>query len=284
MIAGCARAATISYLDLLTRPRPAPTKKIAYGPAPHQFGELWAPATPGLHPVVVMIHGGCWLASLPGAELMAYASEDLRRRGIAVWNLEYRRVGEPGGGYPGTFEDVGQAIDRLRVIAKAENLDLRHVVLVGHSAGGHLATWAAARRGLSRESPLWAVDPLPVAGVVSLAGINDLAAYRADGPGACGEPETVDRLVGADARRGRSVYADTSPAALIPIGVRQAVISGALDPIVPPRFGRAYAAKARAAGDPVQELAIDGAGHFELVDPTSAAWPAIAATIETMLK
>jgi acetyl esterase/lipase len=279
-----ARAAPISFAELLARPRPAPTGRIAYGPDPLQFAQLWSPAGKGPHPVVVMIHGGCWLASLPGVDLMAYISEDLRRRGIAVWNIEYRRVGGAGGGYPGTFQDVGWAIDHLRVIAGREGLDLRHVVLVGHSAGGQLGLWAAARHRLPRRDRLFTPDPLPVAGVVSLAGIDDLAAFRASGPGACGEPDTVDELVGAKVRRGVDVYADTSPAALVPIGARQAVISGALDPIVPPRFGHGYAARARAAGDAVQVMDIAGAGHFELIDPTSDAWRRIEPVIEAMLK
>ena len=279
-----ARAAPISFTELLARPRSAPTKQIAYGPAPPQYGQLWSPGGKGPHPVVVMIHGGCWLASLPGPELMAYLAEDLRRRGIAVWNIEYRRVGGAGGGYPGTFEDVGRAIDHLRGIARAENLDLRHVVVVGHSAGGHLAVWAAARGRLPRADRLFSADPLSVAGVVSLAGIDDLAAYRSSGPEACGGPATIDQLVGAGARRGQDVYADTSPAALVPIGVPQAVISGDLDPIVPTRFGRDYAAKARAAGDTVQVIDLPNAGHFELIDPSAPAWRRIEPVIEAMLK
>ncbi len=158
------------------------------------------------------------------------------------------------------------------------------MVLVGHSAGGQLGLWAAARHRLPKQDRLFAPNPLPVAGVVSLAGIDDLAAYRAGGPGACGEPDTVDELVGAKARRGVDVYADTSPAALVPIGARQAVISGARDPIVPPRFGHGYAAKAQAAGDMVQVMDIAGAGHFELIDPTSDAWRRIEPVIAAMLK
>jgi acetyl esterase/lipase len=283
-LAVSAYAAPISFSDLLARPRPAPTQVIAYGPGPMRFGQLWRPAGAGPHPVVVMIHGGCWLASLPGVELMAYAADDLRRRGIAVWNIEYRRVGGDGGGYPGTFQDVGLAVDHLRVMARAEHLDLRHVVAVGHSAGGHLALWAAARGRLLRQDRLFAPDPLPLSGVVSLAGIDDLAAYRASGLDACGGADTIDQLIDAAGRRGQAVYADTSPAAMLPIHMPQAIISGALDPIVPPRFGDGYAAKARAAGDPVRTATLPGAGHFELIDPRSEAWPHIAATIEAMLK
>jgi acetyl esterase/lipase len=283
-LGAAAHCAPISFADLLARPRPAASKVVAYGPDPQQFAQLWRPRTKGTYPVVVMIHGGCWQASLPGVELMAYLSEDLRRRGFAVWNIEYRRVGGTGGGYPGTFEDVGRAIDHLRIIARAENLDLRHVVLVGHSAGGHLALWAAARRRLPKGDPLFSPNPLPVSGVISLAGIDDLAAYRAGGPDACGGPDTIDQLVDASGRRGQDVYADTSPAALVPIGARQAIVSGALDPIVPPRFGQAYAEKAKAAGDKVQIMDIPAAGHFELIDPNSKAWKRIEPVIEAMLK
>ena len=282
--ASVVQAAPISFSDLLARPRPVPTKTVAYGTAPDQVAQLWLPDGKGSHPVAIMIHGGCWLASLPGTELMAYISEDLRRRGVAVWNIEYRRIGGAGGGYPGTFEDVGRAIDQLRAVAPVENLDLRHVVAVGHSAGGQLALWAAARPRLPRQGSLFNANPLPIHGVVSLAGIDDLAAYRADGPTACGGPDTIDRLVGAGNRGGQDPYADTSPAALLPLGVPQVIVSGALDPIVPTRFGDAYAAKAKSAGDPVQVLDVAGAGHFELIDPKAAAWQRIESAIETMLK
>jgi acetyl esterase/lipase len=98
---GPADAGPISFTDLLARPRPAATQRIHYGDAPSQFADLWLPSGDGVHPVVVMIHGGCWRADLPGLELMAYAAEDLRQHGFAVWNVEFRRLGEPGGGYPG---------------------------------------------------------------------------------------------------------------------------------------------------------------------------------------
>ena len=276
------RAGPISFSDLLGRARPLADHRIAYGPGPQQFGELWLPATPGPHKVVVLIHGGCWLADLPGLELMTYAAEDLKRRGFAVWNIEYRRLGHAGGGYPGTFQDVAHGVDSLRTLAPTYGLDLHRLVLVGHSAGGHLALWDAARPRLPKASPLAGGDPLPVTGVVTLAGIDDLEAYRSSGPDACGGPATIDQLIGAGQRGTADLYADTSPPALLPIGARQAIISGDLDPIVPARFGRDYAAKARAAGDAVQVIDIPGAGHFELIDPSSAAWKTIAPAIEQL--
>jgi acetyl esterase/lipase len=226
-----------------------------------------------------MIHGGCWRADLPGLELMSYAAEDLRQRGIAVWNVEYRRLGEPGGGHPGSFEDIANAIDWLRKLAKANRLDLGNIIAVGHSSGGHLALWAAARRRLSRSSPLYRDNPLPIRGVISLAGIGDLSKYRVEGPPACGGARVIDLLVGSKSRGPWDIFADTSPAEMLPIGVPQAIISGALDAIVPVVFGRAYAAKAAVAGDSVQEITITDAGHFELIDPESSAFDKVRSVI-----
>jgi acetyl esterase/lipase len=275
-----ANAAPLTYTDLLARKRPVATKRIQYGPLKQQFGDLYLPSGGGRHRVVVLIHGGCWLAQLPGLELMAYAAGDLRQRGNAVWSIEYRRLGESGGGYPGSFRDVADAIDSLRVLAKTYPLDLNHVVAVGHSAGGHFASWAAARARLPESSPLYRANPLPVARVVSLAGINDLKAYRNRGPGACGEPRTIDALVGYAHRSPFNIYTDTSPAELLPLGTPQTIISGALDPIVPAEFGIAYAGKAAAAGDRVNAVTVAGAGHFELIDPQSKAFEAVRAAIE----
>ena len=271
-------AAPISFRDLLARPRAKPTEIVHYAPGAHQFAELWLPKGHGPFQTVVLIHGGCWLAELPGTELMAYMAADLQANGYAVWSIDYARIGEPGGGYPGTYQDTGRAIDKLRSIAAAKGLDLKHLVVIGHSAGGHLALWAAARPKVAKESPIGSVDPLSIAGVVSLAGIGDLKAYRSDGPTACGGPDTIDAIAGAS--RGGDPYKDTSPAALVPLGVPQAIISGALDPIVPPKFGWDYAMAAAGAGDHVRQLTIEDAGHFELIDPTSAAWAKVKLEID----
>ena len=131
---------------------------------------------------------------------------------------------------------MAEGIDRLRLLSSSYALDLRHVVLVGHSAGGHLALWAAARGHLPKASLLHQPNPLLVAGVLSLAGIADLEAYRRAGPSACGGPATIDALVGRSSAAHRDVFADTSPARLLPLGVRYALISGGLDGIVPASF------------------------------------------------
>lgn len=267
--------ASSTYQELLTRPRPTPDRSIAYGKDGLQVGDLYLPKGTGVHPVIVLIHGGCWLAELPGRELMDPMVEPLRARGFAIWNVEYRRLGHEGGGYPGTFLDTANAIDELRALAPRYHLDLAHVVTVGHSAGGHLAVWAAARSRIAKTSALYRSDPLAIHGAVSLSGIVDLEAYRSTGPDSCGGPPTIDGIAG----KHPDPYADTSPARMVPSGVHQMIISGDLDRIVPAPFGHAYARKAKAAGDRVDDIEIKGAGHYEMIDPKSAAWPTIEAAI-----
>jgi len=283
-ISSAALAPPLSYLDLLARERPAPGKHIAYGKLASQFGELRLPSTSGRHRVVVLIHGGCWSAQLPGLEIMDYAAEALRRRGNAVWNVEYRRLGEAGAGYPGSFDDIAAALDHLKTLARSFPLDLGNVVVAGHSAGGHFALWAAARQRLAADSLLRRDDPVRIKGVVSIAGIADLRLYRDRGAGVCNERTAIDQLIAAQARWPDDVFADTSPAALLPLGVPQIVISGALDPVVPAPFGRAYAELATAAGDKVEAVTVPDASHFELIDPQSPGFDAVRTAIEKLQK
>jgi acetyl esterase/lipase len=257
---------------------------LSYGAHPHQYGEVWLPSGKGPFPVVLLVHGGCWLAALPATELVALMAEDLRQRGYFVWSIDYRRIGDEAGGYPATFLDTAKAADELKALAAPYPIDLMRVVAVGHSAGGHLANWLAARKSIPSTSPLHAATPLAIRGVVSLAGINDLKAYRATGPDACGGPPTIDALTGVAARQGQDVYADTSPAEMLPTGTRLAVLSGDLDRIVPSSFGDAFGAQAKRSGDSVVVRTFVNAGHFDLIDPQSAAWPGIVAEIDGIIR
>lgn len=142
----------MQWPDLLDQPRPAPDRTIAYGQDSLQLVDLWLPAGKGPHPVVVMIHGGCWQTEIATRDIMNYIADDLRKDGIAVWNIEYRGV-DRGGGFPGTYLDIGAAADLLGAQARALNLDLTHTIAIGHSAGGHLALWLAARQALPGASP-----------------------------------------------------------------------------------------------------------------------------------
>lgn len=282
MSAPPAMAAPKTVDDYMTQPQAKADARIAYGAEPAQVAELFLPKGRGRHPVVVLIHGGCYLAEYEGLAQTSGMAADLARRGYAVWNVEYRKLGEPGAGYPGTFLDIADAVERLRAEAPKHSLDLRRVVAVGHSAGGHLALWAASRAKLPRTSPLWRADPLKIAAVVSLGGIGDLEGQGHIFAGACG-PEPIPRIIGLADRP--DAYADTSPAELLPAGVRVTMISGDLDHVMPPATGRDYADRVRRAGDAAEAVAIPGASHFDVVIPTTEAWtsvvaPAIAAAFD----
>jgi acetyl esterase/lipase len=160
--------------DYLKLPAVAADHRLAYGQAVDQFGDLYLPSTPGPHPVAVLLHGGCWQAKYD-LQPLGNLCHALRAGGLAVWSLEYRRLGA-GGGWPTTFQDVAAGSDFLRNLAPRFALDLSRVVAVGHSAGGHLALWLAGRHCLPPDSLLFGERPLQLAGVVALAGIPDLAA------------------------------------------------------------------------------------------------------------
>jgi acetyl esterase/lipase len=276
-------APLLTFQRVLDRPdRPQPQQRIAYGTEPQQFGELWLPPAErfgaGPHPVVLLVHGGCWMAELPGPQLLAWQAEALRQQGLAVWSISYRRVGHAGGGYPGTFQDVARGADHLRELARSHPLDLGRVTASGHSAGGHLALWLAARPRLPAASPLHSEAPLPVQRVVPVAGVGDLA-WAAPFIGAVCSPDIAGRLVDEKAR-GTAAWADTSPAALAPLGVPVTMVSGVYDAIVPPAHGRRFAQVAGARGEAaVTLLNLDEAGHFELIAPWT---PAGAATVRAI--
>ncbi len=263
--------AALNYTELLARPR-EPSLHIAYGKEPDQFGELYLPQGKGPFPIIVMIHGGCWLSALPGQELMAYLAQDMRGSGFVVWNIEYRRLGILQTGYPDMFTDVANAVDYVGELAKSYPLDTAHAIVLGHSAGGQLALWAAARASFKQGTRFYTAHAMHFTYALTLAGINDLESYRNTGPNACGGPATIGSLVNS-ARK--NPYADTSPAAMLPLGIEHTIVSGAQDPIVPPQFGDAYAQAAQLAGDPADVILAPGAGHFELIDPASDAWKLI---------
>lgn len=277
LVASAAHAEPAPLSAYMQQPRVPPSARIAYGGAPSQVVELFLPKGKGPHPVVILLHGGCYLKEFEGLPQTSGVAADLARRGVAVWNIEYRRFGEAGAGYPGTFEDVATAVDRLRSEAGRYGLDTRRVVALGHSAGGHLALWAAARAKLPRASPLYRPDPLRIGAVISLAGIGDLEGQGDVFSRACG-PDTFPQLLDLKARR--APYADTSPLALLPTGARVVMVHGAFDNVMPPFTGLQYAQKARRAGDPARAVAIPDAAHFDPVIPTTPAWRTVADIVE----
>ncbi|MEP6820978.1 MAG: alpha/beta hydrolase [Chthoniobacterales bacterium] len=256
---------TLSWSALSAMPLPEPGERIPYGDGPQQFGELRLPKGEGPFPVIVLIHGGCWQSAFDYVYITRLAAW-LTERGVATWTIEYRRIGDEGGGWPGTFLDAANATDALREIAKKAPIDLEHVYAAGHSAGGHLALWLATRAKLPDSSELYRKDPVNIRGVLGLAAIGNLAAYRVGPPGSC--HSSVDQLLGGTPDTVADRYAQTSPQERLPLGVPQIFIQGENDPIVDPSSVRDYAAAAEKAGDKVTILPLPGAGHFEASVPT----------------
>jgi acetyl esterase/lipase len=244
--------------------KPADTK-IPYGNDPLQYGELRLPKGNGPFPVAVVIHGGCWVSNFATLQNTAALSDALRDAGIATWNIEYRRLDNPGGGWPGTFADIAAGTDRLRDIAKEFPLDLSRVVTVGHSAGAHLALWAAARSKLAKSSALHRDNPLRLRAAVALGGPGDLKGFYEYAAKICGS-NVIDSLMGGAPAAVSDRYAQGSPAELLPLGVRQVLIVGVQDPVMPPPARESYAAAATKAGDRVEIIEVPG-GHFEVIAP-----------------
>jgi len=246
---------------------PAPEHVIPYGPAPQQFGQLRLPKGPGPFPVIIYVHGGCYRAEYSIAHAAA-AEQALADAGYAVWSLEYRRLGDAGGGWPGTFQDLGAGADHLRTLAAQYRLDLGRVVAIGHSAGGNSALWLAARQRISKTSELNVADPLPIGGVVALAPAGDFAEMHAKN--GCGG--IMDPLMGGSPATVPDRYRAASPGELLPIGVPLAIVIAERDASFK-EFGRSFAAKARAAGEGgLSVIDAPNAGHFDVVAPVTPTW------------
>jgi acetyl esterase/lipase len=246
---------------LSTAPSP-PDLRVPYGPAASQFGELRLPRGVGPHPVVVALHGGFWRVEY-GLEHMGHLCDALTVSGVATWNVEYRRVGEEGGGWPGTLDDVRDGLAVIETLAARYPLDLGRIVVVGNSAGGQLALWLAARAAIR------------LGGVVSLAGLLDLeGAWRMKLGGGI-----VETFLGGPPSRVPERYADASPLALLPC-LPTLLVHGSADDVVPCEVSRTYKARAGAAA---RLLLIAGAGHLDLIDPRAAAGQRVVDEVLSLL-
>jgi acetyl esterase/lipase len=236
---------------------------LSYGPLPEHQGDLYLPGV-ARPPVVCLLHGGFW-RKIYRREQMSPIASDLARRGFAVWNLEYRGIGA-GGGWPGTLTDVAAGIDHLAtLVERGVDLAIDRVVVAGHSAGGQLALWAAARHRSSGSGVT--STRVRVAAAAGLAPVADLArAHELHlGNGVVGD------FLGGSPEQHPERYRAASPRALLPLGVPQLVVHGTADDTVPVEIARDYASAARAAGDAVQLVELSDRGHFDFLDPTSEA-------------
>jgi acetyl esterase/lipase len=264
--------------DILSMSSEPADARLQYGADQYQFGDLRFPSSPPPHPVVVGIHGGYYRA-MYGLDYYGPLCESLRGVGIATWNIEYRRLGNAGGGWPGTFLDVAHAIDYLRELASQYGLDLARVVTLGHSAGGHLALWVAARRRIQPGNTLYMANPLPIKAAISLAGVLDTRRaweLRLSS-------NVTEELLGGTPAEEPERYASVSPYELLPLGLPQALIHGTADTAVPMEMAIRYHEAAQAKGEPVTLLAPQDAGHFEIVDPRTPEWAQVMRVVQQLL-
>ena len=236
--------------EILTDPPPPPADmRLAYGPEPLQFGDLRLPEAEA-PPLAVVIHGGYWKANYNLIHT-GHMSRALTEQGVATWNVEYRSVGDPGGGWPGTGSDVARAVELVAELP----VDQTRVVLVGHSAGGQLALWAAKRAQLP---------------VVALAPVSDVRESAAR-TGPDGAPA---RFMAAEH------FAEGSPLELLPLGVQQIVIHGTEDDGVPYAMSERYV---EAAGGEAELVTLEGTGHFEPIDPLAPVFAQTVAAVQKLL-
>jgi acetyl esterase/lipase len=249
----------VSTVDILSRPQPPPDKREPYGHDPNQFVELRLPKGNGPHPVLLNLHGGYWRAKYDLAHA-GHLCEALRAAGLATFNVEYRRVGNPGGGWPGTFEDVRSAYRYVRGEGRHFQLDVDRLVVMGHSAGGQLALCLAAH-----ETPLRRA--IALAGVVDLRKAFALHLSH----------DAVVEFLGGTPEDVPEHYREADPMELKIPQARQWLIHGTDDDTVPVEFSREYVQQKKKSGEPVQLIEIHGCGHFDLIDPDSAAFKQVTA-------
>ncbi|WP_416148295.1 alpha/beta hydrolase family protein [Salipaludibacillus sp. HK11] len=249
------------------------SSKISYGDHPSQFGVLRTPKLSGCYPVIITIHGGFWQSKYDLEENNPIA-EDLARRGYATWNIEYRRIGENGGGWPGTFNDVIDAVNYLTEVDQDFQLDLSNVIVLGHSAGGHLALWLASRSGRNQTDELGNPLLVPIKSVISLAGVSDLGAMWKDHDEK-GISSPVVSFIGGTPEEEPDRYSFASPIELLPINVQQILIHGELDRHVPVDLSIEYQRRANELGENVGLVVLPNVEHFKIIDPTSTAWKSV---------
>ncbi|HJZ96819.1 MAG TPA: alpha/beta hydrolase [Candidatus Solibacter sp.] len=242
--------------SILSRRPPSADLRISYGQDTNQFVDVRLSAGEGPHPIVFFIHGGYWRAKYD----LVYAGhlcDALKKAGIATWNVEYRRVGNPGGGWPGTFDDIRSAYRFLLADQRGASakLDRRRLCIAGHSAGGHLALCLAA------------FEPA-ITRVLSLAGVLDLRrAWELHLSN-----DAVVEFLGGTPAEVPDHYREASPAERsIPRAV-QKIIHGTADDSVPYEIGRTYAERKNKSGENVELISLPQIGHFEIVDPGSKVW------------
>jgi acetyl esterase/lipase len=274
-------------MDILDRPVLTADHRIPYGPGPLQFGDLWLPTPSAPHqlfPTVAFFHGGWWQSEYD-LGYAGYLCQALKQHGIAVWSVEYRRVGDTGGGWPFTFLDAAAGLAYLNTLARSHPIDLTRVITMGHSAGGHLAFWLAGLHHVDPHSEICTQPTVPLRGTIALAGAVDLR-LTIDLSGYftfAHDKQEVYSLIGGTPANYPDRYKQANPGDLLPFNIPQILIQGTEDTQIPPTLPARYAALAHRAGDTVTTHLIPQATHFDVVDPDSPAWPTILTCTQSLL-
>lgn len=272
--------------DVLTRAAPPPDLVVSYGSGDDHVADVrLPPVVPPSRPdparLVLFLHGGFWRAAYDRTHTGPLASA-LAAAGFAVCAPEFRRTGQPDGGWPGTFDDIAAAVDALPAIVREAAgtgvISGEPPILAGHSAGGHLALWAAARHVIPPGAP-WHVARSRVAGVVALAAVSDLTACYCLGLG----HGAVVPLLGGGPDSYPDRYRVADPVRLLPLGCPVRMVHGSADDSVPCSLSASFLLQDRAAGDDVSLAELPGAGHFDVIDPLSAAWPAVLGAFASLV-
>ena len=259
----------VSFSEIEALEYDEPNETIQYGKNEHQFAEYWHPAT--LEPaLVVLIHGGCWLNEYGLDHVRALASA-LKRSGYAVWSTEYRRVGDAGGGWPGTFDDIADSINHTKSLP---NVNQGARFLIGHSAGGHLALWASAKESFPPDSPFYRRIKTDIHGAIGLAAISNVIEYSS-GKNSC--EIVTEKLMGGAANALVDRYAYASPLALLPSS-NAILIHGESDTIVNISQSERFAESASNA----DLVRLPGLGHFDMIDPNGLAFESIIAALRRL--
>ena len=253
--------------------------RVPYGSDPNQIAELRFPNGKGPFPLLFVVHGGFWQSAYDLSHI-GHLCAAFTSKGIITCNIEYRRIGNVGGGWPGTFQDISLATRNiLQETSKDSRFDRTRTAIMGHSAGGHLALWLVGSHRISKGSPLHDDQRLGIGRAISLAGVSDLRlAWRQKlGHG------IVTRLMGGTPDEHPDRYNAGSPIELLPMGARQILVHGIDDDTVPVSQSQTFVEKAEKLGDRSTLVKLDGIDHYELIDPESEAWPAVAIPVLSLL-
>ena len=257
---------SMQWHDLFAQEKPTPDDTLSYGSHELQVIDVWQPGAENVSPAVIMIHGGCWQTAIAERDIMNWIAADLRQHGVGVWNIEYRGV-DRDGGWPGTYADIGHAADLFRERSAEFGFVCEKTIVIGHSAGGHLALWLANRPALDTSEFIRGSHPVEIDLAISQGGLPDLiAAVNRDGH-ACGSV-APRQMLGPDQQHAQI----TSPPDMTPGPARQILFHNTLDQIAPPDFARAYCDRVRQKNVDVTLIETPAEGHVELVAPESHSW------------